>query len=149
MVLLVSWILLLSLMLTERERYFLFQASLIPVHCLRRNPQHPLAPDWRGQVQTTLDVVDAMNDVNSSSSKCRDVILGLCGSSLHDQRAAEVYSNLFTGFASADDASTWAAAVDSTVGGYNEWCDWLSNTSTGTSVWAPTSVGDWDLGPIL
>lgn len=136
-------------MLTERERYFLFQASLIPVHCLRRNPQHPLAPDWRAQVQTTLDVVDAMNDVNSSSSKCRDVILGLCGSSLHDQRAAEVYSNLFTGFASADDALTWAAAVDSAVGGYNEWCDWLSNTSTGTSVWAPTSVGDWDLGPIL
>jgi transcriptional regulatory protein GAL4 len=135
--------------LTESRRYFLFQASLIPVHCLRRIPTHSLALDWRGQVQTTLDVVDAMNDMNSSSSKCRDVILGLCGSSLHDHRSAEDYSNLFTGFESADDASTWAAAVDSTVGGYNEWCDWLSHTSTGTSAWAPTSVGDWDLGPIL
>jgi transcriptional regulatory protein GAL4 len=90
-----------------------------------------------------------MNDMNSSSSKCRDVILGLCGSSLPDHRSAEAYSDLFTGFESADDASTWAAAVDSTVGGYNEWCDWLSHTSTGTSAWAPTSVGDWDLGPIL
>jgi hypothetical protein len=81
-----------------------------------------------------------MNDMNSSSSKCRDVILGLCGSNLHDHRSAETFSNLFTGFESA---------VDSTVGGYNEWCDWLSHTSTGTSAWAPTSVGDWDLGPIL
>jgi transcriptional regulatory protein GAL4 len=135
--------------LAEHSRYFLFQASLIPVHCLRRNPQHPLAPDWRIQVQTTLDVIDAMNDMNSSSSKCRDVILGLCGSSLHDQHSATGYGSGFTEFESADDASTWPGRVESTIGGYNEWCDWLSQTNTATSAWAPTSVGDWDLGPIL
>jgi transcriptional regulatory protein GAL4 len=134
---------------TEQARYFLFQASLIPVHCLRQIPQHQLAPDWRAQVQTTLDVIDAMNDMNSSSSKCRDVILGLCGSNLHGAGSVQGYGSGFPGFDSADDASTWVTGMVSTVGGYNEWCDWLSQTNIGTSAWAPSNVGDWDLGPIL
>jgi len=119
------------------------------VHCLRRNPKHPLAPDWRAQVQTTLDVVEAMNDMNSSSLKCRDVILGLCGSGLHDQPSPQDYGSGFTESASTKDAYTWTAGADPTIGGYNEWCDWLSQTNTGTSAWAPTSVGDWELGPIV
>ena len=90
-----------------------------------------------------------MSEMNPHSSKCREVILGLCGSSLRDQLLAQDYSIDPTQFGPADDASTWATSMDTTVGDYNEWCDWLSQTSTGTSAWAPTSVGDWDLGPIV
>jgi hypothetical protein len=84
-----------------------------------------------------------------AARNARNVIIGLCGSNLQDQHAAQSYGSGFTEFDSADDTSTWAAGVDSAVGGYNDWCDWLSQTDTGTSVWAPTTVGDRDLGPIL
>ncbi|EXJ69541.1 uncharacterized protein A1O5_07577 [Cladophialophora psammophila CBS 110553] len=62
--------------------YFLLQAALIPIHCLRRNPSHPDASSWRNQVLTALSIIDAMNDLNPSAPKCRDIIYRLCGENL-------------------------------------------------------------------
>ncbi|KAK5557104.1 hypothetical protein LTR46_004915 [Exophiala xenobiotica] len=62
--------------------YFLLQAALIPIHCLRRNPMHTDAPSWRKQVFTALNVINAMTNLNSSATKCRDIIYRLCGDSL-------------------------------------------------------------------
>ena len=90
-----------------------------------------------------------MSDMNPSSSKCRDVILGLCGSSLHDAGSPQGYGSRLPDFSPAGSAPAWITGVDSTVGGYNEWCDWLSQTNIGTSAWAPPIVDDWDRGPIL
>lgn len=62
--------------------YFLFHASLIPVYCLRRGLQHHSVPDWRGQIQEVLKCLEAMNELNPSSVKCRNLILRICGNSL-------------------------------------------------------------------
>ncbi|KAF1343722.1 fungal-specific transcription factor domain-containing protein [Delphinella strobiligena] len=64
--------------------YFLFQAALIPVHCLRSRPHSTLALGWRLQIEATLDILQSMTPINPSASKCRDVILSLCGSILRD-----------------------------------------------------------------
>ncbi|ETN37419.1 uncharacterized protein HMPREF1541_08410 [Cyphellophora europaea CBS 101466] len=62
--------------------YFLLQAALIPIHCLRRSPTHADAPAWRTQVLTALNVITAMNNINPSAHKCRDIFYRLCGDSL-------------------------------------------------------------------
>jgi hypothetical protein len=64
------------------KRYFLLQATLIPIHCLRRNPTHGDAASWRVQVLTALDIINAMTELNPSATKCRDIIHRLCGESL-------------------------------------------------------------------
>src|SRR6478609_10476307 len=63
---------------TNNVRYFLFHSTLIPVHCLRQNPHHALAPDWRSQIQASLAVMGGMAELNPNSSKCRDITLKLC-----------------------------------------------------------------------
>ncbi|EXJ81710.1 hypothetical protein A1O1_07775 [Capronia coronata CBS 617.96] len=60
-------------------RYFLLQAALIPIHCLRRNPSHVDAGSWRAQIQTALDIINGMTNLNPSAPKCRDIICRLCG----------------------------------------------------------------------
>ncbi|KAK4560364.1 hypothetical protein LTR86_005560 [Recurvomyces mirabilis] len=73
--------------------YFIFQASLIPVMCLRNNPMSDQASSWRQQIQTVLTVFDAMREINPSSKDCRNIILKLCAGFLApDQRtqASEV-----------------------------------------------------------
>lgn len=62
--------------------YFLFQAILIPVICLRNNPQHMLAEDWRRQILQAMPVLESMSHLNSTSSRCLGVIRSLCGSYL-------------------------------------------------------------------
>ncbi|KAF3801578.1 Acetamidase regulatory protein [Colletotrichum gloeosporioides] len=59
--------------------YFLFQAALIPCICLRNDPTSPNAADWRHQVTTTTRCIAALAPVNSSSSRCYQVIVDLCG----------------------------------------------------------------------
>ncbi|KAL0934332.1 C6 transcription factor [Colletotrichum truncatum] len=59
--------------------YFLFQAALIPCICLRNDPNSPNAADWRQQVTTTTRCIAALAPVNSSSSRCYQVIIDLCG----------------------------------------------------------------------
>ncbi|KAK5116030.1 hypothetical protein LTR62_000486 [Meristemomyces frigidus] len=58
--------------------YFLFQASLIPVMCLRNNPMSGQAPSWRQQIMMVLSVFDAMHHINPSSRECYNMIARLC-----------------------------------------------------------------------
>ena len=105
--------------LMVRNSYFLFQAALIPVHCLRTKPQSPSALGWRLQIEATLEVVQSMATMNPSASKCRDVILSLCGSHLRDSNTemfGEPMGSLFE--------PTWDAAItineDLWAGGMND-----------------------------
>ncbi|KAJ0323962.1 hypothetical protein COL5a_008082 [Colletotrichum fioriniae] len=59
--------------------YFLFQAALIPCICLRNDPASPNARDWQEQIMTTTRCIAALAPVNSSSSRCYQVIIDLCG----------------------------------------------------------------------
>ncbi|KZL70749.1 fungal specific transcription factor domain-containing protein [Colletotrichum incanum] len=59
--------------------YFLFQAALIPCICLRNDPNSSNAADWREQVTTTIRCIIALAPVNSSSLRCYQVIIDLCG----------------------------------------------------------------------
>ncbi|KAK2012209.1 fungal-specific transcription factor domain-containing protein [Colletotrichum eremochloae] len=68
--------------------YFLFQAALIPCICLRNDPNSSNAADWREQVTTTIRCIVALAPVNSSSPRCYQVIMDLCGRFLNDDSVA-------------------------------------------------------------
>ncbi|KAM0552389.1 hypothetical protein ACHAPJ_007949 [Fusarium lateritium] len=59
--------------------YFLFQAALVPCICLRNNPGASEADDWRVQIVSTLHVITALSSINTSSDRCHQIILDLCG----------------------------------------------------------------------
>ncbi|KAL4866023.1 hypothetical protein BDV12DRAFT_210748 [Aspergillus spectabilis] len=59
--------------------YFLFQAILIPVICLRNDPQSHLADGWRAQVLQAVEVLESMALLNSTAQRCLGVIRSLCG----------------------------------------------------------------------
>ncbi|KAK3076021.1 hypothetical protein LTR53_000198 [Teratosphaeriaceae sp. CCFEE 6253] len=58
--------------------YFLFQAVLIPVLCLRNDPTSDQAQGWREQIQSVLTVLESMLQRNPASKECRQVITSLC-----------------------------------------------------------------------
>ncbi|OQD79030.1 hypothetical protein PENANT_c065G00446 [Penicillium antarcticum] len=60
--------------------YFLFQAVLIPVICLRNDPQCALATSWRDQISQAIHVLESMTQLNTTASRCPGVIPSLCGS---------------------------------------------------------------------
>ncbi|KAL3431963.1 fungal-specific transcription factor domain-containing protein [Aspergillus tetrazonus] len=62
--------------------YFLFQAILIPVICLRNDPQSPLAQGWRSQISQAIEVLESMALMNPSARRCLRVITDLCGNYL-------------------------------------------------------------------
>ena len=62
--------------------YFLFQAILIPVICLRNDPQSPLVVSWRDQVFRTMPVLESMGELNPTAVRCLGVIRSLCGTYL-------------------------------------------------------------------
>ena len=65
--------------------YFLFQAILIPVICLRNEPDSPAARGWRDQICNTLEVLDQMTHMNPAAARCHTAITNLCGPYLaHD-----------------------------------------------------------------
>ncbi|RMJ13110.1 hypothetical protein BHE90_004907 [Fusarium euwallaceae] len=78
--------------------YFLFQAALVPCICLRNNPSAPEAKDWRAQIVSTLHVITALSSFNTSSERCHQIILDLCGNYLdyrrveHHQGASDAVS---------------------------------------------------------
>ncbi|KAF5611391.1 regulatory GAL4 [Fusarium subglutinans] len=106
--------------------YFLFHATLIPVHCLRQNPHHALAPDWRAQIQASLSIMGAMAELNPNSSKCRDITLKLCWPHLEEE-GARTYCDNAPFVPSVGDSE--AASI---INGYNTWCE--SMTNAGISV---------------
>lgn len=66
--------------------YFLFQAALVPCICLRNNPSAPEAKDWRAQIVSTLRVITSLSSFNTSSERCHQIILDLCGNYLDYRR---------------------------------------------------------------
>ncbi|OCT48124.1 Zn(II)2Cys6 transcription factor [Cladophialophora carrionii] len=131
--------------------YFLLQAALIPIHCLRRNPTHSDAPRWRDSILTALSIINAMNNLNPSAPKCRDIIYRLCGESLslksRTQSQSQVkqetsswnafptdtsYGNPFS-FQNPDptDAggNSWMTEIDTAIEGYDIYVDRLSNAA--------------------
>ncbi|KAK2024053.1 fungal-specific transcription factor domain-containing protein [Colletotrichum zoysiae] len=68
--------------------YFLFQAALIPCICLRNDPNSSNAADWREQVTITIRCIAALAPANSSSPRCYQVIMDLCGRFLNDDAVA-------------------------------------------------------------
>ena len=62
--------------------YFLFQAILIPVICLRNDPQSPLAMSWRDQIFKAMPVLESMGQLNTTAFRCLGVIRSLCGTYL-------------------------------------------------------------------
>lgn len=75
------------------SRYFLFQASLVPVFCLRNDPLSASASPWRQDINLALAVFESMFSVNSSSIKCFNTIQSLCGQYLTSGSGNTTQSN--------------------------------------------------------
>jgi transcriptional regulatory protein GAL4 len=66
--------------------YFLFQAVLVPVMCLRNEPISPMSDSWRDQIRRTIEVLNDMSRLNGAASKCLEIINSLCGVFLANDR---------------------------------------------------------------
>ena len=136
--------------------YFLLQAALIPVHCLRRKPSHRDASSWITQVRTALDIINAMVDINPSAPKCRDIIRRLCGDSLghtsvHEQvhpntapTAAEFDFNFPVTDLNDPNIDTWMTEIDTAIDGYDMYCDRLTNVAAAGMAGQPALGGEQD-----
>ncbi|KAJ4020403.1 hypothetical protein NW766_001883 [Fusarium irregulare] len=120
--------------------YFLFHATLIPVHCLRQNPHHALAPDWRSQIQASLSVMGGMTELNPNSSKCRDITLKLCWPHL-DGDGTQTYSENPSFMPNV--AETEAASI---ISGYNTWCESMTNAGISVPTYEWADENDSTLG---
>lgn len=110
--------------------YFLFQAALIPVHCLRSKPQSALAPEWRFQIESALEIVHSMATINPSAPRCRDVILSLCGNDLRGCSTDTVQPQTDFFLEPAWDAATWMAGCAPMLINEDLWAGSLDNTGT-------------------
>ncbi|KAK6823328.1 hypothetical protein RU639_005964 [Aspergillus parasiticus] len=63
--------------------YFLFQAILIPVICLRNNPSDPAAHGWREQIFQAINTLESMAPLNANAERFLRVIQSLCGCYLY------------------------------------------------------------------
>ncbi|GAB1197998.1 hypothetical protein APSETT444_007304 [Aspergillus pseudonomiae] len=63
--------------------YFLFQAILIPVICLRNNPSDPAAHGWREQIFQAVNTLESMAPLNANAERFLRVIQSLCGCYLY------------------------------------------------------------------
>ncbi|OBT58323.1 hypothetical protein VE04_00742 [Pseudogymnoascus sp. 24MN13] len=116
--------------------YFLFHATLVPIHCLRHNPRHPLAPDWRSQIRASLAVMDAMSELSPNSSKCREISLKLCWPHLQEE-GTQFYNDDTAFLPSLADGE--AASV---MNGYDAWCALMSNTGEGVPLYQWPNLDD-------
>ncbi|KAJ5083035.1 Zn(II)2Cys6 transcription factor [Penicillium argentinense] len=58
--------------------YFLFQAVLIPIYCLRNDPQSSMAVAWRSQISKAMRTIESMSRLNETASRCLDKIRSVC-----------------------------------------------------------------------
>ena len=58
--------------------YFLFQAILIPVICLRNQPRSPKAAVWKDQIFRAAEAIADMSRLNPAAARCHTVIMTLC-----------------------------------------------------------------------
>jgi transcriptional regulatory protein GAL4 len=57
--------------------YFLFQAILIPIVCLRNNPHSEIASEWREQVLEAIRILESMIELNPTANRCLRVVRSL------------------------------------------------------------------------
>lgn len=62
--------------------YFLFQALLVPVICLRNDSHSPLAPEWRDHILLAMGTIPDMARLNSAATRCHATVTKLCGTYL-------------------------------------------------------------------
>lgn len=62
--------------------YFLFQALLVPVICLRNDSHSNLAPEWRDRILVAMDTMSDMARLNSAATRCHITVTKLCGAYL-------------------------------------------------------------------
>lgn len=65
--------------------YFLFQAVLIPIVCLRNNPQSNMAGAWRDQIRESIRVLESMMRLNPTASRCLRVVTSLTESYISNE----------------------------------------------------------------
>ncbi|KKO97881.1 fungal specific transcription factor domain-containing protein, partial [Trichoderma harzianum] len=65
--------------------YFLFQAVLIPIVCLRNNPQSDMAGAWRDQIRESIRVLESMMRLNPTASRCLRVVTSLTESYISNE----------------------------------------------------------------
>jgi hypothetical protein len=94
-----------------------------------------------------------MKDLNPGSSKCRDVIMRLCGSSLNldseSRSLAFVNSQLGSGLpdeGAAGSTPNWMAEVDTAIYQYDVDCDRIGGADMAKIDWAAMGAQDWDWG---
>ncbi|KAJ6126563.1 Zn(II)2Cys6 transcription factor [Penicillium sp. IBT 18751x] len=63
--------------------YFLSQAVLIPVICLRNDPQQSRAIAWVGQIQEAMRILESMAILNPNALRCLSVLKTQCGTYLN------------------------------------------------------------------
>lgn len=59
--------------------YFLFQAVLIPIYCLRNDPQCSEAVEWREEITKAMRTIESMSRIIESASLFLEKIRSVCG----------------------------------------------------------------------
>lgn len=99
--------------LTVDDRYFIFQAALIPCICLRNLPLSDQAADWRQQITATLQTIASLHPVSVAAARCYGVIAELCG------RYLDQVPPPFPSQASPRQSANTPMAGTSSIGGVN------------------------------
>lgn len=63
--------------------YFLFQAVLIPIYCLRNDPQCAAADEWREQIGQAMRTIESMSLIIESAALFLEKIRSVCGKYLN------------------------------------------------------------------
>jgi transcriptional regulatory protein GAL4 len=98
--------------------YFLFQAILIPVICLRNDPLAESAPLWRQQILGALTAISDMSRLNSAATRCHSTVLNLCGAFLGDNTPPNLTESPQTQL-NALQSFLWPITDPQIVGGYD------------------------------
>ncbi|ETN45964.1 uncharacterized protein HMPREF1541_00146 [Cyphellophora europaea CBS 101466] len=98
--------------------YFLFQAILIPVICLRNDPLAEAAPVWRQQILSALAVMLDMSRLNSAATRCHSTVLNLVGGWLGDNTPPNLTESPQTQL-NALHSFLWPITDPNIVGGYD------------------------------
>ena len=98
--------------------YFLFQAILIPVICLRNDPLAESANLWRQHILSALAVIMDMSRLNSAATRCHTTIMNLCGAFLGDNTPPNLTESPQTQL-NALHSFLWPITDPQIVGGYD------------------------------
>ncbi|PTB70474.1 N-terminal binuclear Zn cluster-containing protein [Trichoderma citrinoviride] len=87
--------------------WFLYQAAMIPLVSILWQPDSPAVVEWRAQIESTLELFEAMKDWSLTARRSRDVVSRLL-------EASSKISNTGQGVAPSDDASGFWGVDDGT-----------------------------------